>query len=51
MSIPKIIRKKNNEYILVKEYDRFALYKDMLTGVREAFLYTDLMRAKNQQKQ
>ncbi len=46
MSIPKIIKRKDNEYILVKEYNNFALYKDMLTGVREAFLYTDLRRVK-----
>jgi len=42
MKIPKIISKNNHEYILVKEYSNFLLYKDMITGVRECFNLTDL---------
>lgn len=37
MKIPKIISKNNHEYILIKEYKNFIMYKDMLTGVRECF--------------
>lgn len=42
MKIPKIISKNNHEYILVKEYPNFILYKDMLTGARETFTKYDL---------
>lgn len=34
MKIPKIISKNNREYILVKEYPSFIMYKDMTTGVK-----------------
>lgn len=37
MKIPKVISKNNHEYILVKEYPNFILYKDLLTGVKECF--------------
>lgn len=42
MKIPKIISKKNREYILVKEYKNYALYKDMITGVNECFTRHEL---------
>ena len=34
MKIPTIIRKNNHDYIYVKEYSNFVLYKDMITGVK-----------------
>ena len=37
MKTPKVISKNNNQYILVKEYANFILYKDLLTGVKECF--------------
>lgn len=42
MKIPKIISKNGHEYIFVKEYPNFILYKDMLTGVKETFQRYDL---------
>lgn len=37
MKIPKITSKNNREYILVKEYPNFIMYKDMITGVKADF--------------
>lgn len=37
MRIPKIISKNNREYILVKEYDTYVRYKDMMTEFNECF--------------
>ena len=37
MKIPKIITSKGKQFILVKEYPNFIMYKDMLTGVKECF--------------
>lgn len=42
MKIPKIISKNGHEYIFVKEYPNFVLYKDMITGVKETFQKYDL---------
>lgn len=42
MKIPKIIGKNNREYILVKEYPSFILYKDMTTGVKRYFKKQEL---------
>lgn len=42
MRIPKIVSKKNREYILVKEYKNHILYKDMLTGSMECFTRHEL---------
>ena len=42
MRIPKVISSNNREYILVKAYGRYALYKDMITGVKECFTYHEL---------
>ena len=42
MIIPKIISKNGHEYIFVKEYPNFILYKDMITGVKETFQRYDL---------
>lgn len=42
MKIPKIISKNGHEYIFVKEYPNFVLYKDMITGVKETFQKCDL---------
>ncbi len=42
MRIPKIVSKKNREYILVKEYKNHVLYKDMLTGFMECFTRHEL---------
>ena len=42
MKIPKIISKNGHEYIFVKEYPNFILYKDMITGVKETFQRYDL---------
>ena len=33
----KIISKNNHEYIFVKEYPNFIMYKDMITGVKQNF--------------
>ncbi len=42
MKIPKIISKQGREYILIKQYERYALYKDMMTESRECFTYDEL---------
>ena len=42
MTIPKIISKNGHEYILVKEYKNFILYKDMLTESKECFSRQEL---------
>lgn len=42
MKIPTIIRKNNHDYIYVKEYPNFILYKDMITGVKECFKRQEL---------
>lgn len=42
MRIPKIVSKKNREYILVKEYKNHVQYKNMLTGVMECFTRHEL---------
>lgn len=42
MKIPKIISKNGHEYIFVKEYPNFILYKDMIYGWNETFTDYDL---------
>ena len=42
MTTPKIISKDNREYILVKKYPNFILYKDMITGSKECFKIQEL---------
>ncbi len=42
MGIPKVMGKNGKQYIYVQEYPRFILYKDMMTGVKECFLYQEL---------
>lgn len=42
MKIPKIISKNNREYILVKEYPNFIMYKDMITGVKHCLKKQEL---------
>lgn len=50
MKIPKIISKNRHEYIFVKEYPNFIMYKDMLTGVNECFSRHELGLIKKQPK-
>lgn len=42
MKIPKIISCNNREYIIVKEYPNFVLYRDWITGIRECFSFHEL---------
>lgn len=42
MKIPKIITSNGNQFIFVKEYPNFIMYKDMLTGVKECFTRQEL---------
>lgn len=42
MKIPKIISKNNHEYIFMKQYPNFVLYRDWLTGTNECFTYHEL---------
>ena len=43
MRIPKVISKKNHEYIFVKQCnEKVYLYKDMLYGYMECFTDYDL---------
>lgn len=42
MKIPKIISKNGHEYIFVKEYKNFIMYKDMIIGTNECFSKYDL---------
>ena len=43
MKIPKVISKKDHEYIFVKQCnERMYLYKDMITGYKECFTDYDL---------
>lgn len=37
MKIPKVISIDGREYIIIKEYDNFILYKDMITGTKTSF--------------
>lgn len=48
MKIPKIISKDNHEYILVKEYENFIMYEDMITHVKECFNRQELGLVKEQ---
>ena len=50
MKIPKIIRKNNHEYILVKEYKNFIMYEDMITHSKECFNRQELGLVKEQIK-
>lgn len=50
MKIPKIISKNNREYILVKEYPNYYLYKDMMTGFNECFHKQELGLVKEMMK-
>lgn len=50
LRIPKIISKNGHEYILVKEYKNFIMYKDMLIGTMECFNRHDLGLIKKQPK-
>lgn len=50
MRIQKVISKNNHEYIFVKEYDKFILYKDMITKVKECFSKQELGLIKNEKK-
>ncbi len=51
MKIPKIISKNKHEYILVKEYPNFILYKDMITGVKECFKRDEIIKRKERRKE
>lgn len=42
MKIPKIISKNGRQYIFVKEYPNFILYKDMYTEAKESFSKQEL---------
>lgn len=42
MRIPRVIGKNGNQYIFVKEYPNFIMYKDMITGTKECFSRHDL---------
>lgn len=42
MKIPKIISRYGRQYIFVKKYPNFYLYKDMYTGVNETFKQDEL---------
>lgn len=48
MRIPKIISNNNKEFILVKTYKNYALYQDMITGIKECFTYYELGLIKDQ---
>lgn len=48
MKIPKIISKNGHEYIFVKEYKNFIMYKDMLIGTTECFSRHELGTIKKQ---
>lgn len=50
MRIPKIITSNGNQFILVKEYPNFVMYKDMITGVKECFNKQDLGLIERQKK-
>ncbi len=50
MRIPNIISKNGHEYILVKAYKNFILYKDMRTGVKECFCEHELGLIEKQPK-
>lgn len=50
MTIPKVFGKNGHEYIFVKEYKNFILYKDMLTESKECFSRHELGLIKKQPK-
>lgn len=50
MKIPKVISKNNNQYIFVREYPNFILYKNLLTGVKECFSKHELGLIEEQEK-
>ncbi len=50
MKIPKVFGKNGHEYIFVKEYKNFIMYKDMLIGTTECFGRHELGLIKKQPK-
>ena len=48
--ILKVISKNNKEYIFVKEYPNYIMYKDLLTGVKECFSRQELGLIKKRKK-
>ena len=50
MKIPKIISRYGKQYIFVKEYPNFYLYKDMYIGTHETFKKDELKNNENKGK-
>lgn len=50
MKIQKIISKDENQYIFVKEYENYIMYKNMLTGAKECFNRQELGLIKKQEE-
>ena len=42
MKVPLTITKNRKDYIFVKAYTNFILYKNIVTGVRETFTRNEL---------
>ncbi len=50
MKIPKILKKNNRKYLLVKIYKNYVLYEEELTGYKECFMKHDLGLIKEREK-
>lgn len=50
MKIPKIISKKGQEYIFVKEYPEFYLYENMITKTKQCFKRDELIEIQQKRK-
>lgn len=50
MKIPKILKKNNRKYLLVKIYDNYVLYEEEWTGYKECFMKHELGLIKEKEK-
>ena len=50
MKIPKILKKNNRKYKLVKIYENYVLYEEVETGYKECFSKHELGLIKQQVK-
>ena len=51
MKIPEMINKDDREYILVKKYPNFIMYKDKMTGSKECFKMQELQLILKKEKE
>lgn len=50
MKIPKILKKNNSKYKLVKIYENYVLYEEVEVGYKECFMKHELGLIKEKEK-